>query len=275
MTDRRCVTRWIAPIVTVVGGLLAGTIEGAQNSKEQQTIQVFSESCESETNAVDGKPFVKVQFASVRRLASNESPRFGTWRYAYETDDQQYPDNIHVMGPGDNQIELVSTLRPPMSGNLPPYLWHVISVPSPGAVGAGFIARYREFTKKYPGVWEPGEYLDLRKSNITTDKGEFLFYVKKRLPESVTSNITRLWSETFNTAMRFLVLEHYQSDSRTYTHTFVYLDAPKAAGDINRDVGGRRNSSRTVRAPGMAFGFVLDDAGRCLASTTLTIAVKD
>ena len=99
--------------------------------------------------------------------------------------------------------------------------------------------------------------------------------MKKHLSESITSNITRLWSETFNTAMRFLVLKHYQSDSRTYTHTFVYLDAPKAAGDINRDVGDRRHSSQTVRAPGMAFGFVLDDAGRCLAATTLTIVVKD
>ena len=72
--------------------------------------------------------------------------------------------------------------------------------------------------------------------------------------------------------MKSLVKEHHQSDSRTYTHTFLYQDAPMATGDINQDVGDRRNSQLTVYGPGLAFGFVLDKTGKCLAATTLTIA---
>ena len=45
-----------------------------------------------------------------------------------------------------------------------------------------------------------------------------------------------------------------------------------ATGDINQDVGDRRNSQLTVYGPGLAFGFVLDKTGKCLAATTLTIA---
>ena len=71
--------------------------------------------------------------------------------------------------------------------------------------------------------------------------------------------------------MNALVVRHFQPRSRVYTHTFVYQDMPRTVGDINRDVGDRRNSSRTVLEPGTAFGFVLDHTGRCLASTTLTI----
>ena len=72
--------------------------------------------------------------------------------------------------------------------------------------------------------------------------------------------------------MKELILDFYQSKARIYTHTFIYHDVPNLIDNINRDVGDRRNSSRTVLAPSTAFGFVLDDTGLCLASTKLTIA---
>ena len=61
-------------------------------------------------------------------------------------------------------------------------------------------------------------------------------------------------------------------DDRVYTHTFIYVDAPKEVDDINRDTGDRRVSSKSVVIGGTAFGFVLDDQGEeCLASTTLSL----
>ena len=273
---RRFVTRRITPVIVVVGGLMAGIPGDAQDSDERQAVQRFGQLCGNETETSDGEPFVEAQFAPVRPLGPSEAPRYGTWQRTYETDDQRYPGNRYVMGSGDDEVDLVSTLRRPMSGDLPPYLWHVISVPSPSDTRVGFVARHEEFTQRERGVWERRQYSELRRSETATEGGEtVLFYVELGLPEDIISDITTLWRNTFSDAMEELVLGHYQSPSRAYTHTFIYQDVPQAVTDINRDVGDRRNSSRLVLAPGTAFGFVLNAEGTCLTSTTLTVAAED
>ena len=275
-TNLRCVTIGIAPALALFGGLLMGTADGASNLQERETIQRFSDFCQSDTETEEGKPFVELRFAPVRELDSNETPQYGTWGHTYETDDHQYAGNRYVIGTSDNEIDLVSIMRAPKStGDLPRYLWHVISVPNPSDDRVGFVARHKEFTDKERGIWNSGQYNDLRRSEVKTEKGTILFYVKLGLAEDIISNITNLWRTTFRDAMKALVLEHYESDSRIYTHTFIYQDVPQAVGDINKAAGDRRNSSRRVLAPGTAFGFVLDDAGACFASTTLTIDTLD
>ena len=272
--DRWSVAGRIALVVST-GLVLAATPSharpGQEHERERQAIQRFGELCENATDSVDGKPFVEVFFAPVRDLAPNESPPAGTWVSTYETEERRYAGNTYVLGSGDDTIDLVSTLRRPSSdADLPPYLWHVISVPSPTDDRIGFIARHEEF--RLEDVWELREYRAMRESEDDAEKGTILVYVKEDLSESMLSRITALWRATFREAMQELVLDHYDTDFRVYTHTFIYQDAPRAARDINRAAGDRRDSSRDVFVPGTAFGFVLDHAGRCLAATTLTVA---
>ena len=276
---RRGVAVRIVAIVTIVaisGGLLKGTASNARETDELRTILRFKGFCGSTTGEKNEGLLFKAKFAPVRKLFPNEPPTYGTWGHTYETEAKQYPENTYVMGPGDNQVDLVSTLyRPKHSQTLPPYLWHVISVPSPDDDRAGFVVRHAEFTKKESGggVWKETQYKRLLESETKEDDASALFYVRNDLPRSIRRNITTLWKETFATAMNDLVLRHFQND-RVYTHTFVYQDMPKTVEDINKDVGDRRNSSRTVLTRGTAFGFVLDHEGRCLASTTLKIDEK-
>lgn len=272
----RCAPPLFALALTPFGGLLAEDIGESSNPEEQKSIQVFGDLCRSDTETIDGSPFVSVRFAPVRRLHLNELPRYGTWNFTYETLNQEYPENTYVMGTGDDEIDLVSNLgRPKSDEELPRYLWHVISVPSPRDVRVGFVARHRELFAREEGVWDRMQYSSLRKSEVDDDDGTLLVYVDKTLQEDVVLDITDAWKATFGEAMNRLVLEHFLSDYRTYTHTFVYQDAPQKANDINMDAGDRRNSSRTVQAPGAAFGFVLNDAGDCLASATLRIVPDD
>ena len=262
-------------IVAIASGLLAGTTSNAQDQDEElRTIQNFKRLCGRPTEDQNNGLFFEAKFAPVRELSSNEPPKYGTWGHTYKTEDKQYSENTYVMSTGNGQIDLVSILhRPQPSRSLPPYLWHVISVPSLADARAGFIVRHAEFTDNESGVgvWETTQYSKLLESETTEDDAEALFYVRSDLPRSLRRDITTLWKETFRIAMDDLVLRHFQT-AHVYTHTFVYQDMPKTTKDINEAVGDRRNSSRTILAPGMAFGFVLDHKGECLASTTLTIS---
>ena len=214
----------------------------------------------------------RVSFAPLRDLAPGESPPYGTWPYAYKTNDKQYPGNTYTLGSQpEDRIELVSTLeRPRAATQLPAYIWHVISVPSPPARGAGYVARYEEFFHEQD-VWDNSEYLTLQRSIDPPT----LLYVDQSLPENVVSDITSIWTDTFEeNAMDELVLNSFES-SGLYTHTFIYQQMPGVVEEINGDVGDRRNSSRAVHASGIAFGLILDPDGNCLASTSLNLVTAD
>lgn len=281
MTMDDTVNRWPAAkllaLVAVLAVSLSGTVsvaELAAQGPEWRAIQRFGELCESETDTVSATPLVEVGFAPVRQLRTSESPRYGTWERTYETEERRYPGNTYVLGSADDEIDLVSIFRRPRSDDdIPPYIWHVISVPSPRDDRVGFIARHREFRREE--VWERREYVALRESEDDADDGTILVYVKDGLSESLLSRITTLWRATFRDAMQELVLDHYESDSRIYTHTFIYQDAPESAREINQEAGDRRNSSRRVLAAGTAFGFVLDHNGTCLAATTLNVVDRE
>ena len=278
---RNTAVRWLLvgqmPLLVSTALVLEGTSSHAgtpqEHEREREAIERFGELCENMVHTVDGLPFIELTFAPVRRLAPSEPPPRGTWRRAYETDDGRYPENTYVLGSDDDTIDLVSVLRRPISdSDLPPYLWHVISVPTPPDDYIGFIARHDAFRRE--GVWDRREQRALRQSVDDTDRG-ILVYVKEGLSESVLSTITATWRATFREAMLELVLDHYYSDARVYTHTFIYQDAPSTGRDINRGTGDRRNSSREAYAPGTAFGFVLDHTGTCLSATTLALAPGD
>ena len=213
-----------------------------------------------------------IRFAPLRHLDLGESPLHGTWQYTYKTNGKQYPSNMYTLGSQpEDRIELVSTLdRPAEATELPAYIWHVISVPSPRSRGTGYVARYEEFFNEQD-VWDNSEYLTLQRS---IDPPTLLF-VDQSLPEDILSNITTIWRDTFTeAAMNELVLPSFSS-SGLYTHTFVYQPMPRSVEEINDDVGDRRNSSRAVLAEGIAFGLVLDPEGNCLASTSLKLVTEN
>ena len=265
-------TGWIAPFLVFLHAMVPVMLSGTQVADDLEAIRSFQELC----TTTDRQPSVEVTFAPVRRLSEGEDPHQGTWGYAYQTSDQRYPDNRYSLRTGDGRIELVSTLRPPAQGTeLPPFLWHVISVPTPNAAdGIGFIARHDTFYARESDVLTRERYDNLRLSTLTTDEGHYLFYVDPRLlerpQETALNRVTAAWMETLGGAMSNLRITRRLED-RVYTHTFIYVDAPGAVDDINRETGDRRVSSKIVRSTGIAFGFVLNEEGRCIASTTLTL----
>ena len=258
-------TRRITARLTAALAGMAMSVVGTAAGQELEELTNFSRICRSVRNS--GLTF-RVGFAPLRELPPGEPSRYGTWAYAYQTPDEQYPGNTYRLGEEpEDRIELVSTLERPASGtSLPSYIWHVISVPTPPGRGAGYVARYEEFFDEQ-NVWDNSEYLTLQRS---VDPPTLLF-VDQDLPESVLSDITTIWMNTFTeTAMNQLVLRSFESPGQ-YTHTFIYQQMPRSVEEINGSVGDRRNSSRAVYAEGIAFGLVLDPEGNCLASTSLNL----
>lgn len=253
--------------------VLSTNAGAAQNDRNR--ISLFAGRCGSDVQTVSGETFVDARFAPVRRLRAHESPRYGTWPYDYETEDWRYPENEYVYDRDDRtaRIHFVTTMRRPTSDeDLPPYLWHVLSVPTLNDTRAGFIARHEEFRKRVGGVWSDEEYEHLMESTAKADDlRTILFYVNRKLGEGMIARIRQIWTDTFYRAMSHLVIPTHGLASNSHTHTFVYHDSPQAAVDINTDVGDRRNSSRRISAWGTAFGFALDASGNCLASASIEI----
>lgn len=277
-------TRKVQSASSVATGLLLVTLMVDAQTTRPLRVEIFGSVCSSNIATVDGSPFVEAKFAPVRRLGQGEQPRYGTWSYTFETDNQSYPDNRYVLNDDtDDKVQFVSILRPPNSAvDLPPYLWHVISVPSEFLENqenkmTGFVARYKDFYDSEDTAWERTDYLKLINSTAETGDGNIvLAYVGgEGLGEDIVREITSIWTDTFKDAMRELVIESYTSENLShYTHTFYYQDAPQTAAIINMEAGDRRNSSRRVQKPGMAFGFVLDDTGNCLAWNKLELVVR-
>ena len=264
ITTRRIVVRMA---VAVIGMTII--FAAPADPQEVDGLTSFSRICRPVRDS--GLTF-RISFAPLRDLAPGELPRYGTWPHVYETKEMQYPGNTYTLGnQPEDRIELVSTLeRPATDVQLPAYIWHVISVPSPPDPVAGYIARYDEFFREQE-VWDNSEYLTLEESI----RPPTLAFIIPGLDESVISDLTTIWTDTFTeTAMNQLVLRSY-GPSGLYTHTFIYQQMPGAVEEINGDVGDRRNSSRTVETDGIAFGLVLDPEGNCLASTSLNLVTED
>ena len=273
----RCVSKGRSRTLLVFGALLVAmtgsfqgqVMSGQDRNQEKNDALRFLGGCKSGNNS-----FVTVTFAPVRKLRQDEQPQCGTWRYTYTG--QQYTGNKFDLTSG-NRIHFVSTLRHPTSEDLPKYLWHVISVPSPfhtittGRI-TGFIARHERF-KDNESLWENGDYDDfLMRSSVTKNSGSFPVYLRKNgMNERSLNRISKIWQKTFGSrAMDILVINSYTAYSSGYTHTFIYQDTPGNSKSIG-GCGDRRNSSRYVQLPGTAFGFVLDDKGNCLAGTMLEL----
>ena len=258
-----------ALLVAMTGSVQGQVMSGQDRNQEKMLALRFLDSCKSGNNS-----FVTVTFAPVRKLRQDEQPQCGTWRYTYTG--KQYTDKKFDLTNG-KRVHFVSTLRHPTSEDLPKYLWHVISVPSPFTTTTtgritGFIARHERF-KDNESLWENGDYYDfLMRSSVTTNSGSFPVYLKKNgMNERSLEKISKIWKKTFGSrAMGILVDNSYTAYSSGYTHTFIYQDTPGNSKSIG-ECGDRRNSSRNVEEPGTAFGFVLDDKGNCLAGTKLEL----
>ena len=264
LSTRRIVVRLAAAFASV---MIIFTAKADTQSIDELTN--FSRICRPARNS--GLTF-HVTFAPLRELAPGEAPRYGTWAYAHETDEQQYPGNTYTLSnEQEDRIELVSTLPRPAPGTqLPAYIWHVISVPTSPGRGAGYVARYEEFFDEQD-LWDNSTYLTLQQSV----EPPTLLFVDQRLRENVLSDITTIWRNTFrDMTMDQLVLSSLEPPG-LYTHTFIYQQMPGSVEDINEDVGDRRNSSRAVHLDGMAFGLVLDPEGNCLASASLHLVTED
>ncbi len=267
---------WILLFIVSLHAMVPGALSSAQDSDDFEALRDFQNLCRT----TERQPAVQVTFAPVRRLAEKEDPLEGTWRYAYErsdTSDRGYRNNRYSLNAGNGRIYLVSTLRPPSQGTeLPPFLWHVISVPTENPDGVGFIARHDTLYARESsddGLTRE-RYTNLMRSTVTTNEGRLLFYVDPKLldrgQETALHMVTEAWNNTFRNTMSALRMTR-RSGQRIYTHTFIYVDAPGKVDDIHRDTGDRRVSSKIVHSSGTAFGFVLDARGECLASTTLSL----
>ena len=261
-----------------VGVLLTATAGVAQD-QELEKIEVFRELCTSNIKTVDGVPFVEAKFGRLKqRSNSSISQRQpGTWPYVYE----QYSNNRYVFKKDTGgRIHLVSFLhRPKRNEDLPDYLWHVISVPNSSDTDraerhTGSIAEYERFRKTEKAAWDKDKFRTLRNSTQRTQRGNtVLTYVNRGLGDATIRSIRRIWIQTFRSAMEDLVVPSHVSSSTKYTHLFVYQNVPQEVKSIIRKIGDRRDSNRRVLAPGKAYGFVLNDAGDCLAWTTLEMVL--
>ena len=273
MQDRR--VGYVGSITLVVFGALlaamAGNAQGqASKDTELERLNRFLIGCNWDNDTLAE---VTVEFAPVRKLKPNEQPQDGTWQYALK-ELKENTGNTYDLTSGD-RIHFVSTLHPSTSGNFPPYLWHVISVPRSSnnqtRNETGYVPLLKRINSEQEQIWTQDDIRTLSGSHLQYNGSKFFTYLQSGLSEPTTRSITNIWKRAFGEdTFNYLVGKSYVTDSHNYTHTFIYQDAPQSSDGI-RLKGDRRNSSRYVKEPGKAFGFVLDDSGNCLAGTTLDL----
>ena len=276
-------TNTLAKNSIIVAGVFVAMIGAGTNGWTQpreelvENINNFKVLCSNSIETVGKKPFIELMFAPIRLKRDSETQQVGTWPMVFETKERQYRDNeFEITRPGQDRIHLVSILhKPKIEQNLPPYLWHVISIPTPSNGEedrklAGFIAEYENFRKNEEDIWQEiwgrkgYRYLSLS-TKTTVGNNRILAYVNRELGGDIITRITETWQATFHDAMKGLVLASHTGPVRLYAHTFIYQDAPVSANKIVTDVGDHRDSSIATWLPGTAYGFVLDNRGDCLA----------
>ena len=203
---------------------------------------------------------IDLTFAPIRELPDDEKKR-GAWSYEFSTSEKKYEDDQYLLSGNDDRIYLVSTFRP-IAANLPPYFWHLISVPKHEGY-SGYVSGY----KRLKDSGRESRYDNMQESM----QDGYLVYVDSRLSEQEIKQVRMAWEEAFGKAMELLVKESYTSAMTTsYMHTFIYVGGPEDASSVMQE-GERRHSSKAVQVPGSAFGFVLDDEGKCLAHTSIEL----
>ena len=243
----------------------AGNAQGqASSPSDRERLERFLQHCK------EAKTYIDVKFGPVRKLGPNELPKDGTSRYVLTA--REYPDNEFDLTRG-SVIDFISFLHPPKSEDLPKHLWHVISVPVPESKKTDRITGYVPLTEglkiEQPPVWEPAERSILKQSLLPEKGVKYFVFLVEKLAEDRRGKIGEQWKKSFRSASD-LVIDSYTAYSHDYTHTFIYQDAPQKSDSI-RDGGDRRPSKRFVKEGGTAFGFVLDDEGKCLAGTSLKL----
>ena len=237
-------------------------------SSNADPLDVFADGCATDD---DHDPNVDAMFAP---LIDADPPLEGRWKRGFANEERRYPGGVFRISDDESSIHLVSILSADEDDRIPPLLWHVISVPAVagrrGVRPAAFIARHSEIRRRDPDWWNEAGL------NVVPSSDRFgglLTYVDMSLAESRIEDITNAWQHAFPLVTESLVSPSWDNEVH-YSHTFIYVDAPPDYRSIGVE-GDRRNSSKRVSVPGQAFGFVLDEAGRCLAAARLTLTVDD
>ena len=261
----------VAAFAFTLAGIVAAHGADPGPTREQQALKLFTEHCDD--RAYDAR--VQAQFAPLRRLNA-ELAEPGKWRYEYATEDQQYDGGRYPLSGDSDSVDFISTIFAESDQTRPPYIWHVISVPEDDPhrrtrSRIAYAARYDRFHGDHD-LWSDTAYRTLESSSVRVPTGgRNLVYFGDGLSRDDRRTVTRAWRLAFRQAMENLVLPS-QSIGGVYSHTFYYHKVIDQQGQINA-LGDRRNSSRSVRKPGPALGFVLDPEGACLQAASLEIVI--
>ena len=244
---------------------------------------------------------VELRFAPVieRKLLHNgklnKDLRWGAYQFTNpDNANNAYKNNeLPSLGSGKKQeIWIVRDIKARHLSDLPPYIWHVISIPrraddrSPAYASLVHSKRIPKYLQEIPYSLDTSQP-KLTKSNLGWLKTHsFVPYEDSRgdkyqLPTynmadglSKRTKVTGIWQTLLGVDMVdewLFSMEPLKKnrDNTLYLHSFYFwpIDRDKASGPHAL----KEASSKRLQAPGRAFGYIFDPDGKCLAFDSLDI----
>ena len=269
----RGVWSWFLPAVVIAPSLTINAADSATTALESFAI-LCQEPGDLEVEAVFAPINERESDQADRRLTPRQpcAAGEGTWSWEFANDQRRYPDGRFVVSDQATEVHFVSILKAEKDDTIPPFLWHLISVPAKTADQCAVRPAAYVPPDSY---WSRDQLAVLTQSVHQTDRGRTYLTFHKAGNSTAAHKITDLWSSTFPLPMDRLVKPSLQGTaSICHYHTFRHVPTPTKASLIG-PCGDRQNSSKVVQLPGRAYGFVLDNKARCLAFATLQLVPKD
>lgn len=250
-----------AHVLTACGLLLLGTWAPAWASDLENLSEFANQFCWRRTTFL---PSSNVRFAPVEGLpAEARRPGFGTYRLR----PTGYPPSGFRLG-GSERLTLVSSLDPPVDEQLPRHLWHLISVPRSRPAWDGLLTNREQALAGKAMSQEDHDFLMARSPLTWRDEDSQVrrgpVYNWAPLPDK--DHVRELWMALVGSP----VIQEVVDRNESYDHQFYYVPVPPR-GDVVSRGSWLHPSWRKVYEPGVAFGFVFDDAGKCIGSTTIDV----
>jgi len=207
-------------------------------------------------------PAAYVHFAPVEEVS--HAPGFGKYRLR----SGGYAGATYNRDSGE-PLTFVSRLDRPATGQLPHHLSHVISVPRPGKEWDGLFLDHERALQAGTLARDVYEFLLASSSlplPIPGREGRYLVF-NLAATRTARDQVLTHWETLVGSAFMQQVVRLNQG----YDHQFYYVAVP-ASPALVRPGGWLHPSQREfVPAWGLAFGFVLDDAGACVGRDTIEI----
>ena len=273
---------------------------------EISALNDFADACGSFTLPRATAKFAPLEERIFLAKTKRTEDRSMRWSGAYQfVGSKEYSSNTITLGSKNSMVWLLRDFeigngrqeRKESIDKLPPYIWHVISVPrkqdsKKNADGYMVLKREKFFKLVGKMPWntvspplpEPSSdklnehlrrsYEKVRVRVYDKSTGSIKFKVN-RVPTfnlggaNFTSLVNDFWYGTIGApALRDFIMMTRRHD-RQYDHTFYFqpIDKSHSIGPRAR----QEASSRTVHAKGTVFGFVIDHKGQCLASAQLQV----